>query len=192
MKCTTCENGATETRVVHEYHADLIGAPFLVYLLDAAQEHWCANCNKKLDTVIPDLEGLLRVIAQTRACLPRKLTGSEIKFLRHAVGCKAKHFAQKLEMSAENLSRVENGMKPLGPQSEKLLRFYVLTKLIDDDLASKIGKEKINRIFDMKIEAFWDASKVIELYFVRRSIIDSEQGGGEDCKRYEPIEKIAA
>src|SRR5688572_21190760 len=131
MKCTTCSAVGKEVRVVSEYQADLLGAPFPVVLLNAVEEHWCTSCNKKLETVIPDLTGLLQAVAMTRAGIPRKLNGAEIKFLRHAVGMKAKQFAKKLEMSAENLSRVENGTKPLGPQSEKLLRFYVLTRFID-------------------------------------------------------------
>jgi transcriptional regulator with XRE-family HTH domain len=126
----------------------------------------------------------LHVIAQTRAIIARKLTGAEIKFLRHAVGCKAKHFAEKLEMTAENLSRVENGLKPLGPQSEKLLRFYVLTKLIDDNLLSKIGREKLNKIFDMKIETMWDPNKPLVLRFVRKLPEDFEEGDLEQNKRY--------
>ena len=43
----------------------------------------------------------------------RKLSGEEVRFLRKEVGMKAKAFAQRIEMSPENLSRVENGSEPL-------------------------------------------------------------------------------
>jgi transcriptional regulator with XRE-family HTH domain len=185
LTCTTCKGAETEVRVVHEYNADLLGAPFPVYLVDAVKQHVCIKCDKATKTVIPDLDGLLHVIAQTRAVIPRKLSGPEIKFLRRAVGCKAKHFAQKIEMTPENLSRVEKGMKPLGPQSEKLLRFYVLTKLMDDDLVSKITKEELNKVFDIKIETFWDPNNPLVLRFVRESRDASEPGDAEGNKRYQ-------
>lgn len=191
-KCAICEEGAVTTKVVGEYHADLLGAPFPVYLLDAVKEEWCSKCNKKLKTIIPDLEGLLHVVAHARAIHPRKLSGSEIRFLRHAVGSKAKHFAEKLDMTPENLSRVENGTKALGAQSEKLLRFYVLTKLIDDDLAAKLGKEKLDKIFgkifEMKFHTVWHPQDLLEFRFVRRLQKITDADGSEDKELYEELE----
>src|SRR5438270_9996762 len=77
-KCAACNGGETETRVVHEYLADLLGAPFQILLVDAVKEVWCVTCKKKLKTIIPDLEGLLHVAAQYRALTPRKLSGTEV------------------------------------------------------------------------------------------------------------------
>jgi len=187
MKCTTCKMQNTETRVVPHYHADLLGAPFDITLINSVKEVWCVECQKKLSTTIPELEGLLQAVAWSRAFTSRKLSGEEVRFLRKAVGMKAKAFAEKIEMSPENLSRVENGQKPLGPGSEKLLRFFVLTRMLDDDVVAKIGNEQIKKLFDVKIESTWDPEKRLGYAYKFR--------GSEDdvSKRhkYEPVAEAA-
>jgi transcriptional regulator with XRE-family HTH domain len=201
-KCATCEAMSFETQIVSEYNADLLGAPFGVVLCDGVEITRCSQCGTILKTLIPDLSGFLRVIAETRALHPRLLTGSEIKFLRKSVDCKAKALARKIEMTPENLSRVENGMKPLGPQSEKLLRFYVLSRVLDDDVAiglldektaSKKRKEYMDCIFNMKIKAVWNQSEPLVFYFVRENVDESEEGPRSDEeKKHQARYKAAA
>jgi DNA-binding transcriptional regulator YiaG len=190
-KCAACKGENLETRVVHEYEAELLGAPFEILLVDAVKETWCAACNKKLKTSIPDLEGLLHVAAQSRAITPRKLTGAEVKFLRKAVGMKSKDFAKKIEMSPENLSRVENGAKPLGPGSEKLLRFFVVMKMFDEDILSKIDTKKINEIFNLEIESSWDPDQKLSFQFRFREVDENEGAPPNKTGKYEPVADAA-
>lgn len=183
--CATCKE-AVQTRLVHEYRADLIGAPFPVILLDAVKEDFCQPCGKSVKTVIPDLDGLLHVIALTRALFPRKLSGPEIKFLRHALGWKAKDVAERLDMSAENWSRVENGAKTLGPQSEKIFRAYVVGKgLTKEDLIPSIT-HGIAEVLTLKIETHWDPSDVFELHFKRCRNENTDCSGSDDGVWVEP------
>jgi len=164
--CEICKKAA-KTRLIPEYQAGLLGAPFDVVLIDAVKEDYCASCGRCLKTSIPDLEGLLHTVAATLSILSRKLSGAEIKFLRHAMGWKAKDIAEKLDMTPENFSRVENDSKPLGPQSEKLFRIFVIAKSMKKGELEADIAEAVAKLFDLKIEAFWDPMEKIQMRFVR-------------------------
>lgn len=159
-----------ESRLVHEYNADLLGAPFKVVLIDSVKEEYCSSTGDKINTLIPDLQGLLRTIAAQRAIMPRRLNGSEIKFLRNAISFKAKQMAAKLEMSVEHYSRVENDAKPLGSNAEKLLRAFIITQLFQDkDVASRV-LARVTELLDLKIEGAWspDDELVVRLVHARK------------------------
>lgn len=155
-KCKVCGGWGVEVRVVSSYDADLLGAPFSVFLDDSVQEERCSSCGTKLRTVIPDVEGLLHTVAMVRAIEPRKLTGGEIRFVRKAMGWKSKDVARHLELRAEHLSRCENGSRTLSPMSEKWFRLFVIAKMMDKTLKAKFDIEKL---FDMKIESTWDLNE---------------------------------
>lgn len=189
--CTICEKAAT-TRLIPEYRADLLGAPFTVFLDNAVKEDACGQCGRVLKTAIPDLEGLLHTVAATRAAISRKLSGAEIKFLRHAMGWKAKEIAEKLDMSPENFSRVENDTKPLGPQSEKLFRIYVIAKSIEKGELETDVAESVAKVFNLKIEPFWDPSKPITMRFVRAKKQTATSDNDHNGKWVDPDKKEAA
>ncbi len=180
-KCKVCR-GSPVVRLVPEYRADLLGAPFDVILFGAVKEEICSECSKVLKTTIPDLEGLLHRVAATRALSPRKLNGAEIRFLRHAMGWKAKDVADKLDMTPENLSRVEHDAKPLGSQSEKLFRIYVIAKKIEKDELESAIATKLAELIDLKIEPFWDADDKLEFAFERVCKESTDCGNSENGK----------
>jgi len=81
--------------------------------------------------IIPDLAGLEAAMAVARVSVPAKLTGPEIKFLRKAMALKAAALAKFLDVTAETLSRWENGREPISTNAERLLRLRVLNTLRD-------------------------------------------------------------
>lgn len=125
-KCKACGADAFETRLLDEFDVSgLLGAPFPVILEKAVKEQFCANCCQILGHIIPQPDQLSAVVAIVRSCDQNKMNGREIRFLRTTVGWKAKELAKKLSLSAEHLSRYENGRAAIGEVYERLLRALV-------------------------------------------------------------------
>jgi DNA-binding transcriptional regulator YiaG len=179
ISCGGCVCPKVETRLIPAYEADLLGAPFRVMLEDAVREEWCSSCNTKLKTTIPDLDGLLRAVARTRALCSRRLTGAEIKFFRHAMGWKGKKLAASLGLSPEHLSRCEHGTKQLSVPVEKWLRVFVLHKVVSKEVRERVD---IDEILDMKILPVWDVGNPLELHFYRGRLNKSERTEGNDAE----------
>jgi DNA-binding transcriptional regulator YiaG len=204
-RCAICGGADAIVRVVPSYEANLLGAPFSVVLESSVREETCASCGNKVATVIPDLEGLLQAVAVTRALVPRKLNGGEIKFLRSAMGWKAKHLARHLELGAEHLSRCENGSKTLSPLAEKWFRLFVIVKVLEKSVKKRIDLDAlkdrvdIEKLFDMKIEPTWNPSDALRLHFRHRKeqeperdlFVDAPDGVQPDGK-WEPEQLKAA
>lgn len=155
------------TRLIPHYRADLPGAPFEVIIIGAVVEDYCSECGASVKTTIPDLEGLLHAVAAARCAVPRKLSGAEIKFLRRAMGWKAKDVAGKLDMTPENFSRVENNAKLLGPQSEKLFRILVTVGSVGKGGLETGVAEAVAKLVELKIETFWNPDERLAMRFVR-------------------------
>jgi transcriptional regulator with XRE-family HTH domain len=174
--CEVCGGRTVAERIVPLYEADLLGAPFTVMLDASVREATCTSCGAKMKTVIPDLEGLLHAVAITRALTPRKLVGAEIKFLRNAMGWKAKDVAKYLELGSEHLSRCENGSKTLSPLAEKWFRLFVTVKVYEKKLDKRINLEKvkeyvdIDKIFCMKIESTWNPDEPLQYHFCHHKL----------------------
>lgn len=108
--------------VVHApYLVDELGAPFDVYVTNGVTVDRNHNTGRT-SVSITDAVGLINAVVRSRVCHKRKLTGAEIKFIRKAINAKAKDLAEAIEISAEHLSRCENGAATLSPQSEKIFR----------------------------------------------------------------------
>jgi DNA-binding transcriptional regulator YiaG len=104
-----------------------VGAPFKVILIDSVRQTFSAD-GDLLETSIPNLSGLLKEIAFARSLESRKFSPLDIKFVRKAVGLKAIELAELLGVSAEHMSRCENGERTLSIAAEKLLRVIILKK----------------------------------------------------------------
>src|SRR6266851_2551895 len=95
-------------RVVPQYEIDTLGAPFKVTLWGCVTLGIDpATAEEKIN--VPDVVGLINAVVRARVNHPRKLNGEELKFIRHALGVKAKVLAHFLDMSPEHLSRCEAG-----------------------------------------------------------------------------------
>ena len=161
------------------YEAVGLGAPFRVVLEHAVKLETCVKCGAVQGTYIPDMDGLFHTVVFARALEPRKLTGAEVRFMRKAMGWKAKDLAKHLGISAEYLSRCGTGVKVMAPTTEKLFRIYALLRTPD---RSALAELDLSKLFDIiEIEATWDASKPLEFYFLRRRV-PAEQAHHSDGK----------
>ena len=166
--CTKCKEGAVQTSVVAAYEAIGLGAPFRVILENAVKVETCFTCGAIQGTYIPDMEGLFHTVVLARALEPRKLSGAELRFMRKAMGWKAKELAKHLGISVEYLSRCENDLKVMAPTTEKLFRIYALLRTPDRSALEEID---LSKLFDIiQIEATWDASQPLKFHFVRRCV----------------------
>ena len=79
---------------------------------------------------------------------PRRLSGSEVRFLRKHAGLPARQFARLLGVTPEHLSRVENGhTQAFGKPTDRLIRAITLTAVDGPkarelllDIAGEMGK----------------------------------------------------
>lgn len=134
---------------VEEYVADGLGAPFGIVLCNAVKQEIDPRTHEVLATFIPNKTDLLKEAALARALCDRKLSGDEIKFLRKAINLKALELADLLGISAEHLSRCENGDRVLSNSAEKLFRVIILKRRYDRlEIADKI----IERLSDTSID----------------------------------------
>ena len=65
------------------------------------------------------MEGLRAAMAVTRVNDPLKLNGREIRFLRKALGYTGKELAEKMQVTAESVSRWENDKELMRPMGER-------------------------------------------------------------------------
>jgi DNA-binding transcriptional regulator YiaG len=148
--CARCAGKRLRVEIIKEYQDDgLIGLPGVV-VLDAARKYVCEYCGEENGISIADEEGLEAAAALARVGLPIALRGSEIRFLRRALGFTARQLAEYLPATEESVSRWENDKHPMGAQNEKILRLLVARMLRDrapaigfDELAILKGKIKV-------------------------------------------------
>ena len=164
MRCEATQHERTESvPVVHKpYHVDILGAPFKVVLNNGVTFKIDEKTGEETVS-IPDTIGLINAVVRARVRHIRKLNGEELRFIRKAIGVRAKSLAELLDISPENYSRCENGDKLLSNQSEKTLRLfaYVATFYSDpetelpaknqiapskDDVPPEMAKEAANFI----------------------------------------------
>jgi transcriptional regulator with XRE-family HTH domain len=202
--------------VLRDYNLDTIGAPFKVTLANGVTVKIDKTTGKEL-VQIPDLMGLLRAVVRARVMHDRKLSGEEIKFIRHSLGLKSKVIAEFLDMSAENFSRIESG-KALTPSNEKLFRLSayfasccpeprVFFTKVPADETKKVSSKKIpkdiqaivQRVFGMKFKAVFEADEELSFSFMRRLPRDEaerpecgEEGEEEDTWRDAPAPELEA
>lgn len=183
--------GQENTHVVSQFEATDLGTPFKVFLHNSVKVETDAKGSIKKYT-IPDLEGLLRVVAMSRLLHPRKLTGGDIRFLRKAAGLRQKDLAHKIDLRAETLSRVEADEQAISPQSEKLLRVYVL-KTVMKLHAAEPGRVKAN--LEKALDDLFDGltpiaahavDDVLELHFHRGRCPHCD-GSGDNDTECEPV-----
>jgi DNA-binding transcriptional regulator YiaG len=110
-------------RVVQQYDIDTLGAPFKVTLCDSVTFEIDRRTGEEKVNV-PDVIGLINAVVRKRVTHPRKLNGDELKFVRNALGVKAKVLADFLDMTPEHLSRCEAGVKIMSTMSEKVFRLF--------------------------------------------------------------------
>jgi transcriptional regulator with XRE-family HTH domain len=178
-KCKYCTSSQLSHSTLKEYNDDLLGIPFKVTLLNSVEQQSCMKCKRVLGHKIPNLQGLYAAIAILRVVNPTKLNGAEIKFLRRCVGWRAKELAKKLTITAEHLSRCENGHVAFGESHEQLLRSFIVIKMIDCLNDLPVSLEKLKELPNIKINPMRDLKNPMA-YFLKLEAV------GECCSEKEP------
>jgi DNA-binding transcriptional regulator YiaG len=124
--CNGCGKGVMEEMILPEHTEDLGG--IVVELIDAVRVYRCNECSER-ETEIPDLAGLTRAAAMSRALHPVLLSGREVKFLRRALDMTQQEFADAMDIRSETVSRWENDVPGTGGMTEKLVRHNVCALL---------------------------------------------------------------
>jgi transcriptional regulator with XRE-family HTH domain len=101
----------------------------------------CNHCGS-VTPLLSKLNHLMRVIALALVLKPSVLTGKEIRYLRKYVGLTGEQFGNKLGLTKEHVSRIENGKYPVGEQTERLIRYVAIS--IDPDLQGEV-----EQLFDL-------------------------------------------
>lgn len=94
--------------------------------------HGAVLFNESDDTVeVPNLNELMATAAVTRALVPIRLRGAEMKAMRKIMGCTLADLAGKLDgkTAVETISRWESEAQPMGGYAEKLFRLLVCETL---------------------------------------------------------------
>jgi DNA-binding transcriptional regulator YiaG len=127
-RCRKCQ-GLMERSVRAEHTEDLGGV--VVKVLNAVQVLRCDKCKTEM-IAIPDLDGLARAAAISRALNPVRLSGREVKYMRRVLDLTQVKFAEAMELSAESVSRWENDARGVGGACEKLVRHNICALLYKD------------------------------------------------------------
>jgi DNA-binding transcriptional regulator YiaG len=123
MKTELCGNCGNPVQVVcRDYEFKEMGMPVILHQVKVIE---CVHCGNT-DPIIPNLDGLMRVLALGVLRNPNKLCGSEVRFLRKYVNKSAAEFARFLHVSHTHLSKIENDRYEIGSQMDKLVRLMVV------------------------------------------------------------------
>src|SRR4051794_6434984 len=115
------QHDPTDGPVADHDYGRVIGAPFVVYLKNGVTTERNPITGKTVIS-ITDPAGLMAAIVRSRVLHPQKLTGPDLKFIRAALGLKAKTLAERLELTPEFYSRCEVGHKVMSGPTEKVYR----------------------------------------------------------------------
>jgi len=172
MTCIKCGSDRIRTDTLPRYQDDGLVGLANVVVLNAAQKYVCEECGEDNGISVPDVSGLEAAVAVTRVMIPVKLTGKEIRFLRTALGMKAKELRERLEVgSEETISRWENDRSPISARDEKMLRLLAGRML--SERARAIGFDE-TVIFNMKIPK-WSEGPIpeVRMAFIRIRISEN-------------------
>jgi putative zinc finger/helix-turn-helix YgiT family protein len=157
MKCTRC--GTTMHATVQTNHRYTECGLDNVVLV-GVEVRTCKQCGNE-SVVIPRITELHKKLAQMVAVKAEKLAPAEIKFLRKYLGWSGADFARYVGVTAETVSRWENGAQTMGPVSERLLRLCALKVDPVDDytvLGKMATEEAQPREIQMTITTEWKAA----------------------------------
>jgi len=85
----------------------------------------CPACGNE-DAIIPNLDGLLRVIAVALVIKMFPLSGAEVRYLRKYLEMSGEQFARILHTDKSTLSKWETGAVNIGSKSDLLIRAVAL------------------------------------------------------------------
>lgn len=119
MKCREC-GGAMEI-IPGPYRFTSSGLDNVYLQGEGVAHRRCPACGEE-SVEIHAMGPLLGKIARMVAGKSDRLTGGEIRFLRKSMRMRANEFAGLAGISAEALSRIENGHDPVSAQVDRIVR----------------------------------------------------------------------
>lgn len=123
MTCMQCGSPMRTKR--ENYRYDASGLPGVTLVGVAVSR--CPACGE-YEVAIPRVEELHRALAFAVIQKPTRLAGAEIRFLRKYLGWSGADFAKHMGTAPETISRWEGDKVPIGPQADRLLRLFVVTR----------------------------------------------------------------
>jgi DNA-binding transcriptional regulator YiaG len=147
MRKETCSDCGKEKRIITgNYRFNEVGLPVVLVNVELVE---CKECGT-VEPIIPDVNGLMNVIAFAVIAHPCKLTGAEIKFLRKYLGIGGDEFSKLANVDRTTLSKWENNQQGIGKNSDRLIRFLVVSK--SPELRKQIEEfmEKYGELTDCK------------------------------------------
>jgi DNA-binding transcriptional regulator YiaG len=181
---------STVAHVVDQFEATDIGAPFKVFLKNCVKVVSDEQSGEIISYTIPDPDGLVRAVALARILHDRKLFGEDIKFLRKAAGVMQKDLAKAISVSPEHLCKCEAGKIPLSVTSEKLLRVFLLKRVIKHHkMSDKDEKAKFDQLFDKLFEELepvcvFDVNDELAFQFHRSEKLNGAANSNDDEPEY--------
>jgi len=149
MKCIECGTPTTEQVADRELKLDL---PYHVVAKDAPA-HICPNCGATYFGMKAPAS-TMRSLAEWIARRAGRLHGTEVRFIRHAMGWSQEQLGLRLGVAVETVSRWENSKKPVGYQSELALRFLVIVgSQVAEDLDRSQDPPVRVDVFDQEVVA---------------------------------------
>ncbi|PYP85960.1 MAG: hypothetical protein DMG65_19785 [Candidatus Angelobacter sp. Gp1-AA117] len=123
MNSNQCECGASQVSSRRDYKFIESGLDNII--LKNIEVLECPQC-KTVSPRIPRHNSLLRTIALALIAKPYPLSGPEIKYLRKFLAMTQEEFAKYVSADTAVISRWENDVQPVGPQSDRLIRLIAL------------------------------------------------------------------
>lgn len=148
MLCVECGQGGYEELILPSHREEIGGVT--VDLKNTVHVRRCERCGDE-HTMIPDMPGLVRVVAICRAMLPIQLQAGDIKLMRRALGMTQREFAEAMDVTPETISRWEQEGHGVGGYADKLVRYGVCALLKEQVPHVNVSEADITR---MKIRAW--------------------------------------
>jgi transcriptional regulator with XRE-family HTH domain len=165
------------TRILERYDEELMGLPYPITLLDAAEEIADPNTGEVLGVAVPNSEELAAAVALALCFMPTRLLGAEVRFIRRVLGMTGQELAAAVEMDPATLSRWEHGKQDVGGWADKAVRMAAVLQLQDHAPGSSLRPEDVVMLRLEPRQS--DAHPKIEVHRVRsdNSVIETETKG---------------
>jgi putative zinc finger/helix-turn-helix YgiT family protein len=151
MRCLQCGGKMSTKRENYRYAA--CGLPNVT--LVGVKVRRCAACGEH-EVAIPRIDELHRVLAATVVRRTSRLSSHEVRFLRKYLGYSGVDFAKVVGVSAETVSRWENGKETMRPSAEKLVRMLVVhqqpIRQYPVEILARIGESHAPKAIGVRIK----------------------------------------
>jgi transcriptional regulator with XRE-family HTH domain len=133
----------TTTRVLERYEENLLGLPYPVTLINAAEEVAHPKTGEILGIAVPGVEELAAAVALALCLMPVRLTGAEVRFIRRTLGMSGQELAEAVGMDPATLSRWEHDKQAVGGWADKAIRMAAVLQLQDRAPGANIHPEDV-------------------------------------------------